>query len=69
MPFAPPRSMSKQNNVNPSQYQDGDRNHQGEGIVHQDEKHKHEQQEGKPGKEGTPNFIPGAAPVGEKKKK
>ena len=30
--------MSKQNNVNPDLYYDGDRNHQGEGIVHEKQK-------------------------------
>ena len=60
--------MSKQNNVNPGVYYDGDRNHQGEGIVQEEHKERLRQNEkkAKEGKEGEPNFIPGEAPVGEK---
>ena len=61
--------MSKHNNVNPNFYYEGDRNHQGEGIVHEEHKQdlkKHEKQQGK---EGSRNFIPGEAPVGEKSDK
>ena len=62
--------MSKSNNVNPNFYYEGDRNHQGEGIVHEEHKQRMGQekarQEGEP---GSPNFIPGEAPVGEKSKK
>jgi len=60
--------MSKQNDVNPGQYYDGDRNHQGEGIV-QDEHKRHLRESESPGsgRHGDRNFIPGEAPVGEKK--
>jgi hypothetical protein len=59
--------MSKQNNINPGVYYDGDRNHQGEGIVHEEHKSKmNEQQRQSEGKEGERNFIPGEKPVGEK---
>lgn len=59
--------MSKQNNVNPGSYYEGDRNHQGEGIVHDEQKRKLNEGRGpqQQGKEGDANFIPGAAPVGE----
>jgi hypothetical protein len=58
--------MSKHNNVNPGQYDDGNRNHPGEGIVHED----HRSEMGKDraaqeGRQGQPNFIPGEAPAGE----
>lgn len=61
--------MSKQNNTNSSQYQDRGRNHQGEGIVHEDHKQVLKQDETNQGEEGSPNLIPGGAPVGEKSKK
>ncbi len=63
--------MSKQNNMNPGNYYDGDRNHQGEGIPQEHNKQELAEQEAKrrQGKAGEPNFIPGAAPVGESDKK
>lgn len=63
--------MSKYNNVNPNFYYEGDRNHQGEGIVQEEHKEKLSQNKKKAteGKEGEPNFIPGEAPVGEKSDK
>lgn len=65
--------MSKQNNVNPNFYKDGGREHtegadkgdspyEPKGELAQSEKNSKLQ-----GKEGQPNFIPGEAPVGEKK--
>ena len=56
--------MSKQNNVNPGAYDEGDRNHQGEGIVHEDHKRALKQDETAQAEEGR-NFIPGEAPVGQ----
>ena len=69
MPFAPVTCMSKQNNTNPNSYKDGDRYHQGEGIVHEEHKDHLGQNKANQsaGKEGQPNFIPGADPVGKKK--
>jgi hypothetical protein len=61
--------MSKQNNVNPNFYNEGDRNHQGEGIVHEEHKQDLKKHEKRQGQEGSPNFIPGEAPVGEKSDK
>lgn len=61
--------MSKANNVNPGQYDDGNRNHQGEGILH--EHHKDvlsHSEKSNSGTQGQPNFIPGEAPVGEQGK-
>ena len=64
--------MSKQNNVNPNFYKDGGREHtegadKGDSMdpqrISENKKHLKSQ-----GKEGQPNFIPGQAPVGEKKK-
>ena len=66
MPFALIRGMSKQNNINPGNYYDGDRNHQGEGIVQEDHKRKLKESEKQQGNEGDRNFIPGESPVGEK---
>ena len=66
MPFALIEGMSKQNNINPGNYYDGDRNHQGEGIVQEDHKRKLKESEKQQGNEGERNFIPGEAPVGEK---
>jgi hypothetical protein len=57
--------MSKQNDVNPGQYYDGDRNHQGEGIVQEDHKKALRENESSSGREGERNFIPGEAPAGE----
>jgi hypothetical protein len=61
--------MSKQNNVNPGNYYDGDRNHQGEGIVQEEHKQNLKKSEKNGGEEGSPNFIPGEAPVGKKSEK
>ena len=63
--------MSKYNNVNPSVYYDGDRNHQGEGIVQEDHKQDlvENTKKATEGREGQPNFIPGEKPVGEKSDK
>ena len=58
--------MSKQNNTNPNFYYEGDRNHQGEGIVHDEHKQNLKKREKQQGEEGQPNFIPGEAPTGEK---
>jgi hypothetical protein len=60
--------MSKKNNVNPNFYYEGDRNHQGEGIVQEEHKQNLKQAEKRQGKQGQRNFIPGAAPVGESEK-
>ena len=59
--------MSKQNNVNPGNYYDGGRNHQGEGIVQDEHKRKLNEEVAREhqGKEEQPNFIPGEKPVGE----
>ena len=70
MPFAPFFFMSKYNNMNPDHYYEGDRNHQGEGIVQEEHKQKlRESEKQQQGREGQPNFIPGQAPVGEKSDK
>lgn len=63
--------MSKKNNMNPDFYYEGDRNHQGEGILQERNKQELAEQEAKrrQGKAGEPNFIPGAKPVGESDKK
>ena len=61
--------MSKQNNTNPDFYNEGDRNHQGEGIVHDEHKQRMGQEKARQGDEGSENFIPGEAPVGEKSDK
>ena len=60
--------MSKKNNANPGLYKDGDRNHQGEGILQEEHKERMAQdRKHQPQKEGgQPNFIPGEAPVGQK---
>ena len=57
--------MSKKNNVNPRQYDDGNRNHQGEGIVHEDHREVMGQDRASQGREGQPNFIPGESPAGQ----
>lgn len=64
MQFALQWRMSKQNNVNPGSYDDGDRNHQGEGIVQDDHKRALKQNETSQVDQGR-NFIPGEAPEGE----
>jgi hypothetical protein len=65
-PFAVEGLMSKQNNVNPGQYYDGDRNHHGEGILHEDHRDRMGQDRAaQEGRQGEPNFIPGEAPAGE----
>lgn len=61
--------MSKQNNRNPNFYDDGTRNHPGEGIEHEKEKHEFNENREPKGKSGDANFIPGEAPVGEKPEK
>ena len=53
MPFALIEGMSKQNNINPGSYYDGDRNHQGEGIVQEDHKRKLKETEKQQGNEGA----------------
>jgi hypothetical protein len=58
--------MSKRNNVNPDHYVGRGRDRNATGIVHDIQK----QQFGtsrnpRRGQPGSPNFIPGAAPVGE----
>ncbi len=62
--------MSKKNNMNPDFYYEGDRNHQGEGILQEQNKQalSGEEAERRAVKAGR-NFIPGAAPVGEAEKK
>jgi hypothetical protein len=69
MPFAPTDFMSKKNDMNPNVYYEGDRNHQGEGIVQEEHKRKLKESEKNAGREGQQNFIPGEAPVGEKSDK
>ena len=66
MPFALVFPMSKQNNANQNRYKEGDRNHQGEGIVQEEHKRELKETEKKQGQQGEKNFIPGEAPVGEK---
>jgi hypothetical protein len=61
--------MGKHNNRNPNFYDDGTRNRQGEGIVHEDQKRKFNQAKPSEGREGQANFIPGEAPVGRKSSK
>jgi hypothetical protein len=62
--------MSKKNNMNPDIYYDGDRNHQGEGILQERARQALAGEEAKrrQAKAGR-NFIPGAAPVGVSEKK
>ncbi len=53
-------------NVNPDHYKTAGRERQGEDIVQEIHKQKFTQAEAaRGGQPGTPNFIPGAAPVGE----
>lgn len=54
--------MSKNNNVNPGQYKVAGRERQGEEVVHEDQKRLMTQKT--PKGPGSPNFIPGALPVG-----
>jgi hypothetical protein len=68
--------MSKNNNVNPNFYKIGGRDHaegHGEVITHEQDKQElatgNKKNSKAGGKEGQANFIPGEAPVGEKKKK
>lgn len=64
--------MSKANNRNPDFYDEGTRNHQGEGIQQESNKQRLAQEKAREHSEGKPgdrNFIPGAAPVGEKQEK
>jgi hypothetical protein len=51
--------MSKQNNVNPGQYE-GSRNHQGEGIDQEQQRRDLKQREASRQQEDS-NFIPGAS--------
>jgi hypothetical protein len=72
MLFAVSEAMSKQNNVNPSHYKTGGREHT-EGSDKGDSLDPQQISQSKQdlpsqGKEGQPNFIPGEAPVGERKK-
>ena len=62
--------MSKQNNVNPNFYKVGGREHaegHGEAIVHEDQKQTLAKGRKSQNRKGQENFIPGEAPVGEKK--
>ncbi len=53
-------------NVNPDHYKTAGRERQGEDIVQEIHKQKFTRAEAaRGGQRGTPNFIPGAAPVGE----
>ena len=53
-------------NVNPDHYKTAGRERQGEDIVQEIHKQKFTQAEAaRGGQPGTPNFIPGGAPVGE----
>lgn len=58
--------MSKKNNANPDFYYDRGRNHQGEGILQEENKEKLNENREREENEGSPNFIPGQRPVGEK---
>jgi hypothetical protein len=58
--------MSKKNNANPDFYYDRGRNHQGEGILQEQNREKLNESKKTEGNEGEPNFIPGEKPVGEK---
>ena len=54
-------------NVNPDHYKTAGRERQGEDIVQEIHKQKYTQAEDAPGSQpGSQNFIPGAAPVGER---
>lgn len=55
--------MSKKINVNPGQYKVAGREHQGDEIVHEEEKKLMTERDNRPSR-GKPNFIPGALPVG-----
>lgn len=56
-------TMSKRINVNPGQYKVAGRERQGEDIVHEDQKRLMNEREKEHGP-GSPNFIPGALPLG-----
>ncbi len=56
--------MGKKNNVNPNHYKTRGRERQGDDIVQEVHKQEYAQAQAATG-EGAPNFIPGAAPVGE----
>jgi hypothetical protein len=59
-------SMTK-SNVNPDHYKTAGRERQGENIVQEIHKQKLTQADAaRAGQPGAPNFIPGAAPVGER---
>jgi hypothetical protein len=54
-------------NINPDHYKTAGRERQGEDIVQELHKQKFTQTEPEGGRQqGQPNFIPGAAPVGER---
>ncbi len=57
--------MGKKNNVNPDHYKTAGRERQGEDIVQEIHKQEYTQAEAARQNADTPNFIPGAAPVGE----
>lgn len=59
--------MSKHNNVNPDYYKTAGRERQSEQDMHTETPHRESEQ--RPGQTGTRNFIPGAAPVGQSKRK
>lgn len=56
--------MSKRNNVNPDHYVGRGRDRNGTGIVHDRNKQEFARNQPRKG-QPAPNFIPGAAPVGE----
>ena len=62
--------MSKQNNVNPGNYKTAGREHtegSDKGVPYSEQKAKMDESASElKGEEGQPNFIPGAAPVGQK---
>jgi hypothetical protein len=60
--------MSKHNNANKNNYDSG-RNHPGDGTVYDEQKAQMGQEKARQNEEGSPNFIPGEAPVGEKSNK
>jgi hypothetical protein len=57
--------MSKRNNMNPDHYVGRGRDRNSTGIVHDIQKRPFEASRPARRGHGTPNFIPGAAPVGE----
>lgn len=65
--------MSKQNNVNPGNYKTAGREHtdgSDKGVPRSGQKANMDESANElKGEEGQPNFIPGAAPVGQKGQK